>query len=103
MDPKAIIEQSQVAENFIGKEDFIRILLDQIGPSKSDDKNILDYSDFDSLSYSPEYLKHIIDTLDVVSLSSLFPNVSFEVSEIPKLKIASIPLSHLLINKPSKE
>ena len=69
-------------------------------------QNLLDFSDFESneddLKHERIELKRILDIIDLISCSSLYPNVSFEITPLDKLKIAATSLSQILINKPKQ-
>jgi hypothetical protein len=62
----------------------------------SDESNPLDLQNYKrSLNYNK-----MINLLEIMSLSNLYPGVSFEIFPLSKIKIASVDLSQLLINKP---
>lgn len=110
LSPKEIIEQEKENDNFISKHKLFKLLYDNMKATNSKRKMedadwLLDFSDFKNddeyeRTTSREQFKRYTDLIDVISCSSLFPNISFSITQKDKLKIAATSLSQLLINKP---
>lgn len=110
LDPKEILEAAQERNNFVSKRNFISMLSKQIQRVERSSNfdmqadNLLDFSDFepneDEIRKERVDTKRLLDIIDVISCSSLYPNIMFEITPLSKLKIAATNLSQLLINKP---
>jgi hypothetical protein len=105
--PNNILEVFELNERYIDKS----VLFEQLNGIINRDKqnnptqeqdNLLDFSDFeDDFRIDQKQVKFMLDVLDVISFTSVFPNVSYEITPILKMKIADLSMSQLLINKPA--
>ncbi|CAI2369163.1 unnamed protein product [Moneuplotes crassus] len=107
MSAKSIIELSNRRRSTQTKEELMSIYNKTLEKNQSEgynqQDNLLDFSDaeiLDQLEASPRKIKHILDIIDLVYLTSAHPNVAFDITQISKLKICNYPLSNILVNNP---
>lgn len=109
LSPSEIMNKSRELINWWSITEFLQLLQmhsQSQSKNKNDDvTNLLDLSDDTNPLEDKNYNKDInydkiINTLELMSLINLYPGVGFEVFPLSKLKIGSIDLSQLLINKP---